>query len=61
MKPGQDMALQFACGIEKEESSSISRQFKNRLSEVLCACCSGIGMRLHFNCSVTDCAVKSSQ
>lgn len=36
MKPGQDMALQFACRIEKEESSSISRQYKNSVSEVLC-------------------------
>lgn len=36
VQPGQDVALQFACGIEEEESSSISGQYRNSVSAVLC-------------------------
>ena len=53
------MALQFARGIEKKENSSTSS--KKIECPRRCACSSGTGMKLHFNCSVTDCATKSSQ
>lgn len=52
------LALQFACGIGKEESST-SRQYKECLK--CWSCSSGVGMKLHFNCWGTHCAVKSSQ